>query len=152
MSMDRILETVGSFDGIFVLAPEAAGPYPEIAWGDSFYYYAPDGEVPANQQPFATIITKDYPGDADSRLGDGRWRVNIHVGKTLFTTLTGDRVEPLDFAEADVILPHPVYGSLGWVSVVNAGERTLPTVLELLQGAYRDARTRAERRSPHRDS
>ena len=149
MTIDRILERVTSFDGILVLAPEEGGPHPEIAWGDFFFYFAPDGEVPANTQPFATIVTKDYPDDVESRLGDGRWRLNIHVGKALLEALVSDGIEPLDFAEPDAFIPHPVYGGLGWVSVVNPGERTLPRVLELLKGAYEGARKRAERRGQH---
>ncbi|MEU1971287.1 DUF6194 family protein [Microbacterium sp. NPDC019599] len=150
MTMDRILDEVRSFDGLLELAPEPGGPYPEIAWGDHFFYFAPDGQVPANTQPFATIVTKDYPDDASSDLDpDDRWRVNIHVGRALFDGLVGDAAEPIDFAEADAFLPHPVYGSLGWIAVVNPGERTLGRVLELLRGAYRDAVARAERRAQH---
>jgi len=150
--MDRVLETVSSFEGILVLAPEAGGPHPEIAWGDFFFYYAPDGEVPTNQQPFATIVTKNYPDDVGSQLGDGRWRVNIHVGKARFHELVGDVAEPVDHAQPDAFTPHPLYGGLGWVSVVNPGERTLPRVLELLQSAYQDARKRASRRVQHTPS
>jgi Family of unknown function (DUF6194) len=149
VTINRILETVRSFDGILVLAPEAGGPHPEIAWGDFFFYFAPDGEVPTNIQPFATIVTKDYPYDVESQLGNGRWRLNIHVGKTLLEKLVGDGAEPVDFAEPDVFIPHPMYGELGWVSVVNPGERTLPRVLELLQGAFESARKRADRRAQH---
>ena len=52
-----------------------------------------------------------------------------------------------DFAEADVFLPHPVYGALGWVCVVNPGQRTEAEVLDLLRAAHGDARRRDERRS-----
>ena len=149
MTIDRILERVRSFEGILVLAPEAGGPHPEIAWGDFFFYFAPDGEVPTNTQPFATIVTKDYPDDVESQLGDGRWRVNIHVGKTLLEELVGHRDEKVHSAEPDRFIAHPVYGGLGWVSVVNPGERTLPRVLELLQGAFESARKRADRRAQH---
>ncbi|MFH8248823.1 DUF6194 family protein [Microbacterium sp. B2969] len=149
MEMRELVETVRAFEGILVLAPEEGGPFPEIAWGDSFFYFAPGGEVPANTQPFTTIVTKDYPDDTASRLGDGRWRVNVHVGSELFRELIGSSPKDavsVDHAEADAILPHPVYAALGWVSVVNPAERTSAQVLDLVRSAYYDAVRRADRR------
>ena len=151
MSMAQILETVDGFDGVLVLAPDESSGAPEIAWGDYFFYYSPDGSVPRNAQPFATIVTKDYPDDALSGLDqDGRWRVNIHVGREVFHELTGQDTRSFtwsDYATADAFMPHPVYGALGWVSVVVAGESTMPTVQRLLRDAYEDARSRADRRA-----
>lgn len=151
MSMEQILDVVRSLDGALVLAPEEGSEFPEIAWGDFFFYYAPDGQVPHNVQPYATIVTKDYPDDAQSELGAaGRWRVNIHVGRAKFQELTGESPRTLDswdFAAVDAFMPHPVYGALGWVSVVNPGEETLSTVLELIRDAQTQERLRATRRS-----
>ena len=151
MSMTQILDTVRSFDGVLVLAPDEGGGFPEIAWGDFFFYYSPDGEIPQNVQPFATIVTKDYPDDTGSQLNaENRWRVNIHVGKARFTELTGEDPRSFtwgDYATADAVMPHPVYGALGWISVVNPGHKTMPTVIDLLRAAHEDARARAERRT-----
>ena len=151
MSIAEILETVEALEGSLVLAPDEGSGSPEIAWGDYFFYYSPDGEVPADAQPFATIVTKDYPDDTRSDLDpEGRWRVNIHVGRDGFHELTGQDPRTFswtDFATADAVMPHPVYGSLGWVSIVNPAERTMATVKELLREAYEDARGRADRRS-----
>ena len=151
MSMTQILETVESFDGVLILAPDESSGAPEIAWGDYFFYYSPDGTVPQGAQPFATIVTKDYPEDARSGLDpEGRWRVNIHVGREVFHELTGQDTRSFtwsDYATADAFMPHPVYGALGWVSVVNAGERTMAKVQQLLRDGYQDARARADRRA-----
>ncbi|MYR41942.1 DUF6194 family protein [Streptomyces sp. SID5910] len=149
--MEQIIATVRSFDGSLVLAPERGGDFPEITWGDTFFYYSPDGQVPRNVQPYATIITKDYPDDAACDLDPpGRWRVNIHVDRATFQELTGETPRgpgrPRDFAAADTVLPHPVYGGLGWVCVVTPGERTTDTVLRLLRGAHDAARARFARR------
>ena len=150
MSQQRILETVRSFDGVLELAPAEGSEFPPIAWGDHFFYWSPSGEVPTNVQPYATIVTKDYPDDSKSDLdGDGRWRLNIHVGSAEFERLLGE--PPSDFADrdfsaADVVLPHPVYGSLGWISVVNPDDTT-PVVLDLLRAAHDDAKRRAQRRA-----
>lgn len=148
--MDDLLSRVREFDGILVLEPGPGSNAPEIAWGDSFFYYAPEGEVPTNVQPFGTIVTKDYPDDTASALdGPGRWRLNVHVDTDTFVRLVGEEPRALgwtrDFAAPDVVNPHPVYGPLGWVSIVTP-EATAELALELLRGAYDAARARYDRR------
>lgn len=151
MSMEQLLETVRDFDGVLELAPAEGGEFPELAWGDHFFYFAPGGQIPDRAQPYATIVTKDSSGDTLSNLDPaGRWRVNIHVGKASFAELTGEnprRAASRDFSEADVILPHPVYGALGWIAVVNPSEQTMPTVVALLREAHENAKRRASRRA-----
>jgi hypothetical protein len=149
--MEQILSAVRALDGALILAPQAGSEFPELAWGDAFFYYAPDGQVPQHVQPYGTIVTKDYPDDTASRLDEeGRWRVNIHVDRSTFVRLTGEEprhlARPRDFAAADRINPHPVYGGLGWVAIVNPGERTMNTAIELLCEAHQAARLRFERR------
>ncbi|SCD27734.1 hypothetical protein GA0115239_100215 [Streptomyces sp. BpilaLS-43] len=151
MSMEQIIATVRGFDGALVFVPEPGDGFPEIAWGDAFFYYAPDGGMPQNVQPYGTIVTKDYPDDATSDLDPpGRRRVNIHVDRPTFRELTGEDPHgvgrPHDHAAADRVMPHPVYGALGWVSVVNPGDRTTDTVMRLLLDAHNAARRRYERR------
>ncbi|MFC5930183.1 hypothetical protein D6T64_05525 [Cryobacterium melibiosiphilum] len=155
MNLDQILAAVRAFDGVLELAPGAGSEFAEIAWGDHFFYYAPNGQIPQNVQPYATIVTKDYPGDSASLLDEpGRWRVNVHVGRARFTELVGESpdgfaggdVSARDFSEPDAILPHPVYGALGWIAVVNPGERTAGTLLDLLRAAHDDERRRTVRR------
>ena len=150
MDIDEISNRIEALDGVLVLRPGPGDGSPEISWGDRFFYYAPDGVVPTSQ-PFATIVTKDYPDDTLSELDrEGRWRVNIHVGRERFRELTGQEPRAVtwsDFATADVFMPHPVYGALGWASVVNPGDRTMTQVEALLQSAHEDARARDARRS-----
>ncbi|WP_026550042.1 DUF6194 family protein [Arthrobacter sp. Br18] len=156
MTMQQVLDTVRAFDGVLELAPDEGSEFPEIAWGDHFFYYSPDGLIPQNTQPYATIITKDYTDDTFSNLGpNGRWRLNIHVGSARFTDLTGMSLRnfaPGDFSEADMIIPHPVYGSLGWIAVVNPGDRTAAAVLALLRDAHEDERRRVDRRAQARSN
>jgi hypothetical protein len=152
MTMEQILSEVRSYTGVLELAPQAGSEHPEVSWGDFFFYYAPDGEIPRNRQPYATIITKNYPDDAESRLDAlGRWRLNIHVGASVFTELIGYPPESIaqstvDFSEADVFLPHPLYGAYGWVSVVNPGPATTARALEALREAHLADQRRVERR------
>ncbi len=151
MSMEQILEIVRTFDGVLILAPGPGSEFPELAWGDAFFYYAPDGRVPQNVQPYGTVVTKDYPDDTASHLAaPERWRLNIHVGRQSFERLTGETPRTLrrvrDFAAVDEINPHLVYGPLGWIAIVNPGERTMETAIELLRDAHEAARLRHERR------
>ncbi len=151
--MEQILETIRAFDGVLELAPTTGSEAPEIAWGDHFFYYAPDGQVPPRQQPYATIVTKNYPDDTQCDLdGPDRWRLNIHVGATVFTELFGEAPQadatPRNYTAVDTLLPHPVYRSQGWVAIINVGDETLPLAIRLLRRAHDDAKRRAARRKP----
>lgn len=152
MSMDELLETIRSFDGVLELAPDQSSAFPAIAWGDHFFYYAPDGRVPTREQPYATIVTKNYPDDALSDLdAPDRWRLNIHVGTDVFTELLREdprsETSTWDYAATDTLLPHPVYRRQGWVSIVNPGPSTQVLVVRLLRQAHDAALRRATRRS-----
>ncbi|WP_190079584.1 DUF6194 family protein [Streptomyces longisporoflavus] len=149
--MEQIIATVRSLDGALVVLPGPESDLPELVWGDAFFYYAPDGQMPRNVQPYGTIVTKNYPDDTASDLdAAGRWRVNVHVDRATFGELTGQDQRSVshvgDYAAADRVLPHPVYGALGWICVVSPGERTMQTVVQLLRGAHDAARARFVRR------
>lgn len=152
MTMEQILSEIRSYVGVLELAPQPGSEHPEISWGDYFFYCAPDHVLPRNRQPYATIITKDYPDDTNSRLdAPHRWRLNIHVGSQIFTELIGyspDSIEEsgVDFSATDVFLPHPLYGAYGWVSIVNPGPATTPRAREVLHEAHLADQRRIERR------
>ena len=91
MRMEQIITAVRALDGALVVQPEPGSDPPPIAWGDCFFYYAPDGRIPQHSQPYATLVTKDYPADTASDLDpQGRWRVNVHVDRRTFARLTGE--------------------------------------------------------------
>ncbi|MFI6944283.1 DUF6194 family protein [Streptomyces sp. NPDC050418] len=149
--LQQILAAARALDGVLELAPAEGSDFPEIAWGDHFFYYAPDGRVPQREQPYATIVTKNYPGDTLSALdAPDRSRLNLHVGADTFATLTGehprDEPRPRDFTATDVVLPHPVYRAQGWVAITNPGPATGELAIRLLRQAHDDARRRTERR------
>ncbi len=152
MSIDDIIEYVTALGGVLTLRPQRGDGTPEISWGDVFFYYAPDGQLPKTQ-PFATIVTKDYPDEPGSGLDRAdAYRLNIFAGAAEFRAVTGrgpcERTPP-DSAPStpDVLIPHPVYGHLAWLAVINPAERTSSTALELLDSAHRAARARFQRRS-----
>jgi hypothetical protein len=134
VTIEEITRFVESLGDVLTVRPGPGDESPEIVWGDLFFYYAPDGQVPGGQ-PFATVVTKDYPGEPRSDLGNGVFRVNVDAGRR--------RQPPAeDPTRRDQILAHPVYGHLGWSCVVQPGERSTGPLRSLL----RDAHAAAERR------
>ncbi|MEU6084505.1 DUF6194 family protein [Streptomyces sp. NPDC047108] len=149
--MEQIIATVRGFDGALVVTPEPGDGHPELTWGDAFFYHAPDGRIPHHVQPYGTIVTKNYPGDTACDLdAPGRWRVNVLADRTTFRELTGEEprslARPRDHTAVDCVMPHPVYGALGWICVVDPGARTEDTVVRLLHRAHDAARVRFTRR------
>ncbi|WP_067885590.1 DUF6194 family protein [Nocardia vaccinii] len=151
MTPDDIIEFLEALENVLIMRPGPGDGSPEISWGDTFFYYSGDGGTPSSAQPFATIVTKNYPGDEASRLDrPGAFRVNIAAGRAEFIRQVGRTPREIDSASTDygmddTVLPHPVYGSAGWLAVVNPGTRTDPVTRDLLRTAYDRARAQYER-------
>lgn len=80
MTEQEIIQFAANLPGVDILAAGEATDVPEIAWGDSFFYYDPDRDMPADKRfPFATIVTKDYPGfdEASNVDREGVFRLNV---------------------------------------------------------------------------
>ncbi|MGX9296099.1 DUF6194 family protein [Tsukamurella paurometabola] len=141
MSMQQIIDSTRALNGVVELAPEPGSTFPEVAWGDHFFYYSPDGSIPQRGQPFATIITKNYPDDDRCGLdAPDRYRVNVHVGRARLAELVDEA--DMDYATPDRVIGHPLYARQGWIAVVRPGERTL----DLLTGLIREAHAAAAAR------
>ena len=77
------------------------------------------------------------------------FRLNIGISKQTFQSLfglptsssgTGDAAGVgQDFTALDRVMPHPVYGRMYWVCVLNPSEATFATVRPLLAEAYERA-------------
>lgn len=88
-----------------------------------FYFFLGDQRV----FPFVTIVTHDDPYDNASALDrEGHFRLNIPTDKETFTGLfpkiTGRRdleEATFDYQATDKFFPHPVYGRMRWISVIN---------------------------------
>ena len=85
--------------------------------------------------PFATIITKDNEYDSSSNLNrEGFFRLNICLDKETFNSMFGGIAGKkgfeaymnlgIDFTKEDEILPHPAYGGLYWICVINPSDKT----------------------------
>lgn len=121
---------------------------PEIAWGDVFFYAGEtDGALPQHQ-PFATIVTKDYPGFDEASALDrpDAFRLNLQLDRRSFDELYPEDVadEPIDFAARDVVMPHPVYSKQHWVSVVCPSPGRLAEIVPWLEQAHERAARRVE--------
>jgi hypothetical protein len=155
MTEAEILAFVSSLDDVVTLTASAQDGAPEAAWGDSFFYYDPEGSEANRRLPFATLVVSDYPGwDSESQLDrEGVFRLNVAAGQAAYERLLGhpaaahDRHHAdYDYAEFDVLLPHPMYAAQGWVSIVNPGARTTALAQRLLVDSHHRARDRWRRR------
>lgn len=157
MTEEDVVEFVTGLPGVDLLTAGAANGAPEMAWGDHFFYYDPARELPADRRlPFATVVGRDYPGfDTASKLDrDGVFRVNVAVGREVFRELFGhppaahgEHHTEYDYAALDRFVPHPLYATQGWASVLNPGQGTAERLRSLLVDAH--ARAAARFRGPH---
>ena len=143
-AITRYIKT--TFEGVDVVVASRKNGAPEIAWGDSFFIYDPERDLPeARRFPFATIVTKDY-GDFDNQSNldrPGIFRLNIGVSKKTYASLFGEG--QYDFAALDRLMPHPVYGRNHFVCVLNPSDSTFESITPLLKEAYEVAVRRARR-------
>lgn len=111
--------------------------YPEtdaFTYGNAtFYSLDPDKHWPN----FATLITADDEYDSFSNLNrPGVYRLNIGLSKQTFERLVGSIKDP-DYAVLDRVIPHPVYATQHWVSILNPRAETFDDVVKpLLAEAY----------------
>ena len=143
-----------TFDGVDVV----------IAAGDSYFIYDPGQQLPPDRQhPFATIVTTDAHDSVSKLSRPAIFRLNVGVGKDTFHALFGSRSQVpgaetgvdrgYDFSALDQIMPHPVYGKMFWICVLNPSAPTFETLRPLLAEAYGRAveRTRKLFRTVFRD-
>ncbi|NLF63475.1 MAG: hypothetical protein GX579_02620 [Chloroflexi bacterium] len=115
---------------------------------NSFYFYNPDPNVePDHMFPFVTLMVNDVNDDYSDLDRPGAYRLNIGVSKETFQSLFGElrgasardsaKRGDFDYTAPDQLMPHPVYGMMYWLCVVNPGEATFEEqVLPLLEEAY----------------
>lgn len=123
-----------------------SGIVPVAAWGETSFFYNPGHALPRGIY-FATLKAKDGANDKASRLDrPGVFRINIGISKPTYRSLFGQPpARPAaggvvgtghDFTALDILTPHPVYGWMAWVSVLNPSAATFEQVKPLLAEAY----------------
>jgi len=124
---------------------------PTSAWGETSFFYNPDMKLKRGVY-FATLKSQDGDNDKASYLNrDGVYRLNIGISVEQFERLFGPRPKrpqkgnaiqgDWNFEVMDTITPHPVYGWMGWISVLNPSEETFETIKPLLENAYLKAKS-----------
>lgn len=119
-----------------------ADTYVATADGNYFFMYDPEGKF-----PFATLIlSNDY--DTVSQLErPGVFRLNIGISKQRYLEFfdvpfskaptNADGEPDYDFAALNRVLPHPTYGQMYWVCILNPDTETFEEVVKpLLEEAY----------------
>ena len=152
MDEEELVRALTHLPGVVTLTAGPENGAPEVAWGDSFFYYDPDDSIPADRRmPFATIVVKDYPGfDTASNLDrPGVFRLNLALGRARFAELFGftpaefaAHQDAFDVTALDRVIPHPVYATQGWASVLVPDSQTKDQVAELIAHAHHRAKDR----------
>ncbi|GAA3638691.1 hypothetical protein GCM10022223_67170 [Kineosporia mesophila] len=151
MTADEIIAFVQSLGDVHVQRPAPGDGSPQIAWGDVFVYYSPEGGLP-RAQPFVTVVTKDYPDEPPAGLNaEGAFRVNVAAGLDAFRARLGrDPKDPAGQGEPapgtpGAVTAHPTYAVLGWLAVVNPDDAD--DVRALVTTAHGLAKDRFDRRA-----
>ncbi len=135
-----------------------------------FYFYNPDTSVPPDHRfPFITIVTNDLHDQFSDLNRPDVFRLNIGITKQTFRARFGSPKLPegsygaaeddesadnapggYDFTALDQVMPHPVYGRMYWVCILNPSDETFATqALPLLNEAYELAVSRYQRKEEH---
>ncbi len=120
-------------------------------WGERGLFYNPQKQFPKGAYVL-TFKEKDGPSDASSNLNTGnKYRLNLKVSKGTFLKLfetipkrppAGGIIEGgYDFTELDKLMPHPVYGWMTWLCVLNPTLKTIESMEArgLFEEAYQAA-------------
>ncbi|RYG73548.1 hypothetical protein EON80_03140 [bacterium] len=110
-----------------------------------FGVYDPTGDTPENQKfPFTTLVNSDTHDTASNLGRPDVFRLNIGVSKETFQALFGtgkfeDIKGDFDFTALDTVMPHPDYGMMYWICILNPSEASSEKVMGWLAEAYEKA-------------
>ncbi|MDV4168237.1 DUF6194 family protein [Rhodovulum sp. FJ3] len=127
------------------------------AWGERSIFYNPSLMLPRGVY-FATVKEKDGENDKASHLDRaGVFRLNVGTTKPLFLKRFGPPPSrpgkggvvdgQWDFTAADTLTPHPVYGWMSWVAVLNPSNETLTDMSEIVEAAFGKAKASFEKKT-----
>jgi len=115
-------------------------------WGERALFYNPGDLLPKGVY-LLTFKEHDGANDSASNVNrDGVYRLNLGISKSTFIEMFGSvprrpaagrTIEGAwDFQKLDRITPHPVYGWMAWIAVLNPSERTFARLKPLLREGY----------------
>lgn len=119
---------------------------PKMSWGETAFFVNPGGKLPSGSY-FVTIKEKDGDNDKASNLDrDGVFRLNFGPGRKAFEKhfgtppvrpAKGGVIEgPWDFTKLNRLMPHPVYGWMSWMCILNPEKSSFEALTELLDSAH----------------
>ncbi len=147
MSVDEIIKYLGS-------------EFPDVVlkqtWGETSFFVNPGDALPSGAY-FATVKESDGENDRASNLDrESVFRLNFGPGKAAFVDLfgtpparpgKGSVIEgPWQLDALDEVMPHPIYGWMSWMCVLNPSTTSMDICKPLLILAYDKARKNAEKR------
>lgn len=126
------------------------------AWGERSIFYNPGLMLPRGVY-FATVKEKNGENDKASQLDrPGVFRFNIGTTKPLFLERFGPPPlrpgkggvvdGPWDFTAHDTLTPHPVYGWMSWVAILNPSTENLADMSEIVKAAFCKAKASFEKK------
>lgn len=136
---DIIERIVGDFEGVV----------PKSSWGETSMFYNP-GKLLPNGVYFCTLKEQNGENDKSSDLNrEGTFRLSIGVSKATYEHLFGNRPKRPpkggiidtghDFTALNELMPHPIYGWMSWVQVLNPSKSTFEGILPLIVEAHANA-------------
>ena len=136
-----------------VIAWISALPGIEVVEDKGDHYFFADPTQPAdNRLPFATVMTADRNDQFSHLDRPGVYRLNIGVHPATCRARFGPAPFPQDpaesghdFAALDTVMPHPIYGTMFWLCVLNPSAATFASVQPLIEEARAVALERAQR-------
>lgn len=126
-------------------------------WGERAVFYNP-GRILKKGIYIATFKERDGQNDKASKLDrGGLFRLNVGLTKAAYFPLFGfPPARPAagqtidsdhNFTALDTVTPHPVYGWMSWVAIINPSqasfERLTPLIIESLELAREKFKKRA---------
>ena len=115
-------------------------------WGETSFFYNPDGSKPHGAY-FLTIKEQDGENDRASGLfREGVFRINFCITKELFLKFFDEKPKRpakgqciqgnYDFMSLNKLLPHPVYGWMNWVAILNPDNREFEKIRPLISVSF----------------
>lgn len=98
--------------------------------GDTFFFYDPK-----KMMPFVTLVRSDINDEFSNLKREGIFRLNIGVSKETFQRLFPGETGH-DFTALDTFFPHPVYGQMHWISILNPSDEKQDELASLVSEAY----------------
>ncbi|MDE5811672.1 MAG: hypothetical protein K2G64_07240 [Muribaculaceae bacterium] len=127
------------------------------SWGETGIFYNPDNRFKRGTYVL-TLKNKDGDNDKSSDLNrEGVFRLNFGVKKETFIRLFGNIPSRppkggivdmnFDYTKRNTLIPHPVYGWMSWVSILNPSPECFETTLKpLIKESYCLAVQKAKKR------